>query len=79
MPQYLKGDIFHAMVDGKFDLAIVFGHIGYNPMRESWEKFARPCPSGRASKTHSPISPVKGGSIDLSSGFGLSPSVTIMG
>ncbi len=39
MPQYLQGNVFQAAMARKADLAIVFGHIGFNEMRPTWLAF----------------------------------------
>ena len=39
MPQFLKGDIFEAALRDNCDFAIVFGHIGYNEMADTWRRF----------------------------------------
>lgn len=37
MPQLFQGDIFEAVFG--FDLAIVFGHLGFNEMKGMWDRF----------------------------------------
>jgi hypothetical protein len=39
MPQTSQGDIFEAST--RVQLAIVFGHVGFNEMRQRWDSFAR--------------------------------------
>ena len=40
MPRFTQGDIFDAIQDGRADLAIIFGHIGFNQMSYRWTEFA---------------------------------------
>lgn len=45
MPQFSQGDIFEAAA--QVQLAIVFGHVGFNEMRQRWVAFARNQPQLR--------------------------------
>jgi hypothetical protein len=39
MPTYHSGDIFRTARDEKYELAIVFGHLGYNELGQKWGEF----------------------------------------
>lgn len=39
MPANLSGDIFNEVLRGGYDLAVVFGHIGFNEMNLRWREF----------------------------------------
>lgn len=45
MIDYLQGDIFKAITERRFDLAVVFGHVGFNEMAESWRRFREGVPT----------------------------------
>ncbi|MCX7168601.1 MAG: hypothetical protein NTV11_20335 [Rhodocyclales bacterium] len=45
MPKLAQGNIFAAVADRRADLAIIFGHIGFNAMYESWRAFSESVPS----------------------------------
>jgi len=36
MPRYMQGDIFSEAIDHRYDVAIVFGHLGLNEMALTW-------------------------------------------
>ena len=44
MPEYRQGDIFSTFRDEGFQLAIVFGHLGFNFMAHYWYDFAAAYP-----------------------------------
>jgi hypothetical protein len=44
MPEYLQGDIFQIATQGNYDLAIVFGHTGFNQMKIRWDDFRERLP-----------------------------------
>ncbi|HQU45425.1 MAG TPA: hypothetical protein PK867_21600, partial [Pirellulales bacterium] len=48
MPEFLQGDIFQVAIDGSYDLAIVFGHIGFNQMALTWRRFCETTPAAAA-------------------------------
>jgi len=39
MPSSLHGDIFKEITHKAYDLAVIFGHIGFNEMSLSWREF----------------------------------------
>ena len=39
MPTYRDEDVLQVFWDGPFDLAVVFGHSGFNHMGDCWKKF----------------------------------------
>lgn len=41
MPQYRQGDIFKISRNESYELAVVFGHIGFNLMAGYWRDFAQ--------------------------------------
>lgn len=41
MPIRRRGDILSTAKDEQFGLALIFGHVGYNDMRECWTKFCQ--------------------------------------
>jgi hypothetical protein len=44
MPEFLQGNIFAIISNQEFDLAVVFGHVGFNEMRECWTTFRQGLP-----------------------------------
>jgi len=40
MPQFSQGDVFEAVDTSRAGLAVVFGHIGFNEMRQCWSTFS---------------------------------------
>lgn len=45
MPEFLQGDIFQVAIEGGYDLAIVFGHVGFNEMSLAWRRFCERPPA----------------------------------
>jgi len=45
MPANLSGDIFTEATQGSYDLAVVFGHVGFNDMGSKWREFRRRYPT----------------------------------
>jgi hypothetical protein len=41
MPTFKQGDIFSDCHSDEYGLAIVFGHLGYNFLRPTWENFSK--------------------------------------
>jgi hypothetical protein len=39
MPHFLQGDIFQTAIENQHDLAVVFGHLGFNQMGPTWRAF----------------------------------------
>lgn len=40
-PKLSQGNIFDAILEGRAELAVVFGHIGFNEMGVTWKAFCR--------------------------------------
>ena len=40
MPQLSQGDVFEVVDASRAELAIVFGHVGFNVMRQCWKIFS---------------------------------------
>lgn len=45
MPNYLQGDIFQEAMNRPYDLAVVFGHVGFNQMSLAWQQFRERVPA----------------------------------
>jgi hypothetical protein len=57
MPRLVQGDVFREAVEWNADLAIVFGHFGFNQMGVRWLEFAKTLPP--------PLSDVKDPFVEL--------------
>ena len=53
-----QGNIFAAVADRRADLAVIFGHIGFNEMHESWRGFSASVPT--LSNVRDPFSEIAG-------------------
>ena len=47
MPTHMQGDIFAEALDNRYDLAIVFGHLGLNEMELAWRQAQSRVPEWR--------------------------------
>lgn len=45
MPRYSQGDIFLAFLNRQAELAIIFGHLGFNQLHLRWIEFSDAVPS----------------------------------
>jgi hypothetical protein len=64
MPKMSQGDIFQAAA--RVQLAIVFGHIGFNEMRQRWVTFAQSQP--QLSHANNPFTEFGGRAVEWSGG-----------
>ena len=58
MPKLSQGDIFTAVADRRAELAIIFGHIGFNYMHLSWCTFRDSVP--RLANLRDPFAAIQG-------------------
>jgi hypothetical protein len=66
MPTLSQGNIFTAVADHRADLAVIFGHSGFNTMHESWQAFSESVPS--LSKIRDPFFEIAGKAHPISDG-----------
>jgi len=64
MPHLSQGDIFQAA--SRLQLAIVFGHIGFNEMRQRWVDFA--AKQAQLSHVRDPFTELAGGAVEWAPG-----------
>ncbi len=48
MPTYMQGDIFTEAIDNPYDVAIIFGYLGFNEMALTWREAQRRVPEWEA-------------------------------
>lgn len=66
MPNFSQRDVFAAIADRSADLAIIFGHIGFNSMRASWRSFSDSIPS--LANVRDPFSELSGKALPIYEG-----------
>ena len=66
MPKLSQGDIFAAVADRRADLAIIFGHIGFNAMHSTWHAWKKSVP--RLANVRDPFFEISGKALLISEG-----------